>query len=158
VLSSNPQSFWIRARQEPRPPAVGSGGQCQNTPVDPSACCPQAVASVSLQVPMSRAAPQRRMRVQSANATEEGASPETVSAADLLPLPRAFYEPSAKQVAPRLLGHWLLRRTPEGWSGGIIVETEAYLAHDPACHGFRGETPRNRVMYGPAGHAYLYFI
>ena len=75
------------------------------------------------------------------------------------PLPASFYEPSAELVAPRLLGHFLLRRTAGGfWAGGAIVETEAYLANDPACHGFRRETPRNRSMYGAPGHAYVYFI
>ena len=78
---------------------------------------------------------------------------------DFTPLPQSFYEPSAKTVAPMLLGHFLLRRTPSGeWAGGAIVETEAYLANDPACHGFRRETARNRSMYGPPGRAYVYFI
>jgi DNA-3-methyladenine glycosylase len=75
-----------------------------------------------------------------------------------VPLPESFYEPSAEVVAPRLLGHWLVRNTPDGPSGGIIVETEAYLAHDPSCHGYKRETPRNRAMYGPPGRAYIYFI
>jgi len=75
-----------------------------------------------------------------------------------IPLPESFYEPSAEIVAPRLLGHWLVRNTRSGPSGGVIVETEAYLAHDPSCPGFKGETSRNRAMYGPPGGAYVYFI
>src|SRR6476659_776902 len=74
------------------------------------------------------------------------------------PLPRKFYEPSALVVAPQLLGHWLLRDTPEGPVGGPIVETEASVAGDAACHAAPGLTPRNRVMFGPPGHAYDYFI
>ena len=74
------------------------------------------------------------------------------------PLPRSFYEPSADGVAPALLGHLLLRQTPDGPTGGVIVETEAYLADDPACHAYKGETPRNRSMFGPSGHAYVYLI
>lgn len=75
-----------------------------------------------------------------------------------VPLPRSFYELSATEVAPRLLGHWLLRRTDSGFCGGPIVETEAYLVDDPASHGYTGETPRNQTMYGPPGRAYVYLI
>lgn len=73
-------------------------------------------------------------------------------------LPRSFYEPSAKIVAQRLLGHWLIRNTSEGPCGGPIVETEAYLSDDPACHGAPGLTARNRVMFGPPGRSYVYLI
>jgi DNA-3-methyladenine glycosylase len=74
------------------------------------------------------------------------------------PLARQFYEPSAKLVAPALLGHWLIRNTPHGPCGGPIVETEAYLEGDPACHGAPGPTQRNRVMFGAPGYGYVYFI
>ena len=74
------------------------------------------------------------------------------------PLPRRFYAPSAKVVAPALLGHWLVRNTSGGPSGGPIVETEAYLVGDVASHGAPGPTARNRVMFGAPGHGYVYLI
>ena len=75
-----------------------------------------------------------------------------------LVLPRSFYLPSAKIVAPALLGHWLLRSTPFGVCGGEIVETEAYLVDDPACHAYVRETERNRTMWGRPGGAYVFQI
>jgi DNA-3-methyladenine glycosylase len=77
---------------------------------------------------------------------------------EFTPLPRSFYLPSAEFVAPRLLGHWLVRKSPAGYCGGPVVEVEAYLVGDPASHGFAGQTARTRVMYGPPGFAYVYFI
>jgi DNA-3-methyladenine glycosylase len=83
-------------------------------------------------------------------------SPEET--ARLAPLPRSFYAPVADVVAPKLLGQLLIRNTPAGPCGGPIVETEAYLTDDPACHAFNGETTRTRVMWGPPGFSYVYFI
>ena len=74
------------------------------------------------------------------------------------PLPRSFFGLSADLVAPELLGHFLVRQEAGGLTGGLIVETEAYLVGDEACHSFRGMTARNRSMFGPPGHAYVYLI
>ncbi|MGP8250543.1 MAG: DNA-3-methyladenine glycosylase [Terracidiphilus sp.] len=78
-------------------------------------------------------------------------------------LQRAFFEAPPERVAPRLLGKVLARRTRSGWLAGRIVEVEAYLGPhndppDPAAHSHRGPTPRNQVLLGPAGHAYVYSI
>ena len=74
------------------------------------------------------------------------------------PLPREFFRPTAEGVASALLGHLLMRRVDGVWLGGEIVETEAYLADDPACHAYVRETPRNRVMWGDYGFAYVFKI
>jgi DNA-3-methyladenine glycosylase len=78
-------------------------------------------------------------------------------------LPRSFFEAVPELVAPRLLGKVLAHTTPAGILAGRIVEAEAYLGphNDPpdaAAHSYRGPTPRNSVIFGPAGHAYVYAI
>ena len=76
-------------------------------------------------------------------------------------LPRSFFDRTALQVARDLLGCHLVRLEASS-SGtrlvGIITETEAYQGEeDQGCHARAGRTPRTEVMYGPPGHAYIYF-
>jgi DNA-3-methyladenine glycosylase len=76
---------------------------------------------------------------------------------------RRFFEAAPEVVAPRLLGKLLVHRTEAAILAGRIVEVEAYLGPhndppDPAAHSHRGPTPRNLVLFGPAGHAYVYAI
>jgi DNA-3-methyladenine glycosylase len=69
------------------------------------------------------------------------------------PLTQDFFARSALDVARDLVGCTLLF----GGAGGRIVETEAYRQDDPCCHGYRGSTARNAVLFGPPGHLYVYF-
>jgi len=87
-------------------------------------------------------------------------------------LRRAFFEAAPELVAPRLLGKILVHRIKNESGGedhgtayvsGRVVEVEAYLGPhnqppDPAAHTYRGPTPRNQVIFGAAGHAYVYAI
>jgi DNA-3-methyladenine glycosylase len=74
-------------------------------------------------------------------------------------LPRRWFDRPSVTVAPALIGRHLVRRFADGSEARVrIVETEAYRSDDPASHSFRGPTPRNRTMFGPAGHLYVYLI
>lgn len=73
-------------------------------------------------------------------------------------LPRDFFARASPEVAPDLLGKLVVRN--EGGAATIVVrlvEAEAYREDDPASHSHRGRTERNAVMFGPAGHLYVYF-
>lgn len=71
----------------------------------------------------------------------------------------SFYQRDAETVARDLIGKLLIRRHGRKLLRARVVETEAYVgAHDLACHASRGRTARTEVMFGPGGHAYIYFI
>jgi DNA-3-methyladenine glycosylase len=70
-----------------------------------------------------------------------------------------FFNRDPRRVARALLGKLIVRKTPRGILAGRIVETEAYLGqNDAAAHSAAGRTARNSVLFGPPGHAYVYFI
>jgi DNA-3-methyladenine glycosylase len=67
-------------------------------------------------------------------------------------LPASFFDRTVHEVARDLIGCTVAH----GDTAGVIVETESYHADDEACHAFVGLTPRNEVLFGPPGHAYVY--
>lgn len=74
-------------------------------------------------------------------------------------LTRDFFARDPITVARNLLGKLLIRREGRQLLAGRVVEAEAYLGlEDPAAHAYIGRTPRNAVLFGPPGHAYVYFI
>lgn len=68
-----------------------------------------------------------------------------------------FTKKPVETLAQDLLGCELIHKTPQGITGGVIVETESYHQTDAASHSYNGQTPRTAVMFGPAGHVYVYF-
>jgi DNA-3-methyladenine glycosylase len=73
-------------------------------------------------------------------------------------LNRSFFNRSTLKVAKELLGKYLVVKQGGNYVSGKIVETEAYIGpNDPASHAYRGMTPRNRIMFGHPGYAYVYF-
>jgi DNA-3-methyladenine glycosylase len=88
--------------------------------------------------------------------------PRPISAAaaprscDIVPLARETVPRDTEALARFLLGKILVRKLARGTALARIVETEAYLVGDPACHAFRGMTPRNRSLFLDVGHAYVY--
>lgn len=75
------------------------------------------------------------------------------------PLPPEFFDRDPRRVAKDLLGKLIVRRLGRRTLTARVVETEAYLGeNDPAAHSAAGRTPRNEVIFGPPGYAYVYFI
>jgi DNA-3-methyladenine glycosylase len=84
-------------------------------------------------------------------------SPKSPASTKLLP--RKFFDRDPRIVGPDLLGRLIVRKAGRKLISGRIVEVEAYLgADDAAAHAAAGRTARNDVLWGPPGHAYVYFI
>src|SRR5215471_4031288 len=99
----------------------------------------------------------RRLVPENARAEFDKLTSSQVSRARILA--REFFDRDAVTVARDLLGKLLVRREGHTLLAGRIVEDEAYLgAEDPAAHAYNGRTPRNFVLFGPPGRAYIYFI
>ena len=73
-------------------------------------------------------------------------------------LPLSFFEQDTITVARSLPGCFIVHIEGENTTIGRIVETEAYIREDPASHAFHGKTSANSVLFGPAGHAHVFFV
>ncbi|HCP08355.1 MAG TPA: 3-methyladenine DNA glycosylase [Candidatus Moranbacteria bacterium] len=74
-------------------------------------------------------------------------------------LKRNFYKKDTLDVAQALLGCFLIRKIGKKTIRAMITDVEAYVGEDDlACHASKGRTPRTEIMYGEAGHAYVYFV
>jgi DNA-3-methyladenine glycosylase len=81
-----------------------------------------------------------------------------IAGTESTPIERDFFDRPVLEVAPDLLGRVLIRRTEDGPIALRLTEVEAYAGPaDPGSHAYRGRTDRNAVMFGPPGHAYVYF-
>jgi DNA-3-methyladenine glycosylase len=107
----------------------------------------------------------RRIRVNASQSVSDihgnGTVSETIELEQLVlsPLPRSFFAHNTVEVARDLLGKVVVVSSPDGFSAGRIVETEAYRGEDDlASHSARGPTPRSALMYGEPGTAYVYLI
>jgi DNA-3-methyladenine glycosylase len=77
----------------------------------------------------------------------------------VLVIDQEWFNRSAINVAPNLIGCTLVRQLPTGQQlRGLIVETEAYQSGDPACHAYQKKTQRNQIMFGAPGYVYVYLI
>lgn len=90
------------------------------------------------------------------NSTKKFVLPENIYTRILKP---DFYDEDTAVVARKLLGKILIKKIKGKWTGGEIIETEAYMGRDdPASHAARRRTRANEAMFGPVGCAYVYFI
>ena len=143
-----PGQRHARARRSRRSSASGSA----STATCRRSTCSRTCASATASARGCARCPRTQARARSRCRSSPASSKARRSASPKFLLPRSEFARSVHEVAPDLIGVTLL---VDG-VGGPIVEVEAYDQEDPASHAFRGRTPRNAVMFGPPGYAYVY--